>query len=235
MTEQEWLASSDPAAMLQHLERWNPGSGEPFVRSHPIYYSGRKLRLFAEVAGCAVCRDRYRNDSAWAYAAYVCTATCGFGLCGKQAALLRDIVGNPFRPVRLRLGERTAACSACDGYGMTGEYRQSKCEWCDGDGLQAAPCPWLTPTVCTLAQAAYDECQDDGTLDPDRLAILSDALEEAGCEDETILRHLRGEEYDPVQSVMSTKGRTTIGGSWRLLPGPHVRGCWVIDLLLGRE
>jgi hypothetical protein len=44
----------------------------------------------------------------------------------------------------------------------------------------------------------------------DRLPILADALRDAGCEDEQILDHCRG-------------------------PGPHVRGCWVIDLLLTRE
>ena len=44
----------------------------------------------------------------------------------------------------------------------------------------------------------------------ERLPILADALEEAGCTDAAILGHLRG-------------------------PGPHVRGCWVIDLLLGKK
>ncbi|HWG47752.1 MAG TPA: hypothetical protein VN688_33625 [Gemmataceae bacterium] len=42
----------------------------------------------------------------------------------------------------------------------------------------------------------------------DHLPILADALEEAGCSDLDILGHLRG-------------------------PGPHVRGCWVVDLCLG--
>jgi hypothetical protein len=41
------------------------------------------------------------------------------------------------------------------------------------------------------------------------LPILADALEEAGCTDADILAHCRGS-------------------------GPHVRGCWVIDLLLGK-
>jgi hypothetical protein len=39
--------------------------------------------------------------------------------------------------------------------------------------------------------------------------ILADALEDAGCTDRTILDHCRG-------------------------PGPHVRGCWVVDLILGK-
>ena len=70
---------------------------------------------------------------------------------------------------------------------------------------------WLTLTVLTLAQSAYDErIMPSGELDPARLAVLSDALEEVGCDNNDILNHLRG-------------------------PGPHVRGCWVLDLLLGKE
>jgi hypothetical protein len=44
----------------------------------------------------------------------------------------------------------------------------------------------------------------------DRMPALADALEDAGCDDADILRHCRE-------------------------PGEHVRGCWVIDLLLGKE
>jgi hypothetical protein len=44
----------------------------------------------------------------------------------------------------------------------------------------------------------------------DDLPVLADALEEAGCTDSEILNHCRG-------------------------PGPHVRGCWVIDLILGKS
>jgi hypothetical protein len=49
---------------------------------------------------------------------------------------------------------------------------------------------------------------DDGTFD--HLPILADALEDAGCDNADILSHCRG-------------------------PGPHVRGCWVVDLLLGKK
>jgi hypothetical protein len=42
------------------------------------------------------------------------------------------------------------------------------------------------------------------------LPVLADALEEAGCADEALLAHLRG-------------------------PGPHARGCWALDLLLGKS
>ena len=67
---------------------------------------------------------------------------------------------------------------------------------------------WNDGTILMLAEAAYqDPAQSSDTLDEHRLAILSDALEEAGCTDIDILDHLRS-------------------------PGPHVRGCWVLDLIL---
>jgi hypothetical protein len=88
-----------------------------------------------------------------------------------QAGLLRDIFGNPFRPVALDSALRT-------------------------------------PAVLALTQAAYDNRNlPVGTLEPDRLAILADALEEAGCTDADLLGHLRSQ-------------------------GAHVRGCWAVDLLL---
>jgi hypothetical protein len=70
---------------------------------------------------------------------------------------------------------------------------------------------WLTPTVTSLATAAYEERSlPSGELDTARLAILADALEDAGCDNADIIAHLRA-------------------------PGLHVRGCWVVDLLLGKE
>jgi hypothetical protein len=70
---------------------------------------------------------------------------------------------------------------------------------------------WLTATVTSLARAAYEErALPSGELDAELLAVLADALEDAGCDNADILGHLRG-------------------------PGPHVRGCWGVDLLLGKE
>ncbi len=70
---------------------------------------------------------------------------------------------------------------------------------------------WQTPTVTTLAAVAYDErALPSGELDPARLAVLSDALEEAGCDNADILNHCRQ-------------------------PGVHVRGCWLLDLILGKH
>jgi hypothetical protein len=70
---------------------------------------------------------------------------------------------------------------------------------------------WQGGIVKNLAEAAYENRSlPDGTLDRDRLAVLADALEEAGCTDADLLDHLRE-------------------------PGPHVRGCWVLDLILGMQ
>jgi hypothetical protein len=80
---------------------------------------------------------------------------------------LREIFGNPFRPL------------ACDP-------------------------AWLTSTVVALAEGIYADRAFD------RMPILADALQDAGCNNEDILTHCRDTQ------------RT------------HVRGCWVIDLLTGR-
>ena len=51
---------------------------------------------------------------------------------------------------------------------------------------------WLNPTVSNLAQADYEErIMPSGEFDTARLAVLSHALEEAGCDDADILTHLQ--------------------------------------------
>jgi hypothetical protein len=67
-----------------------------------------------------------------------------------------------------------------------------------------------TPTVEAITCAAYEERLESGALDNAPLAILADALEEAGCTEQAILDHLRA-------------------------PGPHVRGCWPVDLARAKE
>jgi hypothetical protein len=84
-----------------------------------------------------------------------------------EGRLIRDIFGNPFRPVTLNPN-------------------------------------WLSPTVQNLAMSIYTEREFD------RMPILADALEDAGCTNDDILDHCRtGQD--------------------------HVRGCWVLDLVLGKE
>jgi hypothetical protein len=63
---------------------------------------------------------------------------------------------------------------------------------------------WRTPDVVGLADGVYEERAFE------RMPVLGDALEDAGCADAEVLAHCRG-------------------------PGPHARACWVLDLLLGKE
>jgi hypothetical protein len=85
-----------------------------------------------------------------------------------QCHILRDIFGNPFRPVAFDLA-------------------------------------WRTDTAVSLARQMYEG--RDFSLMP----ILADALQDAGCEHPDVLAHCR----DPA--------------------GTHVRGCWVVDLVLGKQ
>jgi hypothetical protein len=63
---------------------------------------------------------------------------------------------------------------------------------------------WNDSTIKRIAQGIYDERAFD------RLPILADALLDAGCDDEELIRHCRSD-------------------------GPHVRGCWAVDLILGKS
>ncbi len=63
---------------------------------------------------------------------------------------------------------------------------------------------WATSTVTALAEGIYADRAFD------RMPILADALEDAGCDNADVLAHCRGD-------------------------GPHARGCWVVDLILGLE
>jgi hypothetical protein len=240
MTEAEWLTWIECDGMLSFLLFGRLRSGSAFGppgadwldarKTPPTGVSDRKLRLFA----CACCRriwhhlghpttrdavevaERFADGRAtreeldahhsaaagdpadfiaggvtrpdarttthvcWLAAQYakaaVINATCAnpadpaAGIHPADVAscdLLRDIFGNPFRPVSLDPA-------------------------------------WRTPTAVALASQMY-ESRDFGAM-----PILADALQDAGCDSDDVLDHCRG-------------------------PGPHVRGCWVVDLVLGRS
>ena len=72
------------------------------------------------------------------------------------------------------------------------------------------PLRWITinPSWLTPTVLAIAQQMYD-TRDFGAMPILADALQDAGCDNDDILNHCRG-------------------------PGPHVRGCWVVDLVLGK-
>ena len=239
MTEQEWLEGSDPEEMLVGLDE--------------LGASDRKARLFL----CACCRriwDLFKDERC--REAVEIAERYADGLASddeiKEAQEVADVVaeetdetGLPhFEKVAHEGSTNAAAFAVSDSVGrpMTWEAN-SVAEWtvyalagsssvddrdqeakrlADFDDEVRGQCGLLRdifgnpfhPTTVNPAWLTPAVVQLAQTIYHDRafhrLPILADALEEAGCTDPEILRHCRG-------------------------PGPHVRGCWVVDLLLGKE
>jgi hypothetical protein len=116
-----------------------------------------------------------------------------------------------------------------------------ECETCRGKGS------W------TDAAGDFDSCHacsgagrvEDGALDPHRLDVLADALEEAGCEDGAILSHLRGQVgckvcggggvlYETV-ALSSRRDCHHCGGLGLVQSPPHFRGCRYLDAIFSRR
>jgi len=163
------------------------------------------------------------------------------------APLLRDIFGSPWRPVRVSWGWKDdphPACADCGIYHPATSFQQE-------DGTNhvyrrppdaSAWLAWNDGAVRKMAQAIYDDRAFD------RMPLLADALEEAGWADEAVLMHCRdcqwcgkcagsglvlGKVCDGCDSGCYIPGEG-VSGSGLVKTGLHVRGCWVIDLLLGK-
>jgi hypothetical protein len=226
MNEGQWLSGTDPTLMLDHLRE----SGRA---------SDRKLRLFA-VACC-----RRLLHLRWPDAVQEALEVAERFVDGQATAedlrrAAADAAGyDGAFPLGLRAGAVARACGpdARDAASATGQVvsalyvaagrsqsvrRAEAAEHADllrclfGNPFHV-PVPigpaaqsWNDGCVVRLTRAAYEERSwADGTLDNTRLAVLADALEEAGVYDNPLLEHLRG-------------------------PGPHVRGCFVLDEILGK-
>jgi hypothetical protein len=187
MTEDEWLACTDPQAMLE------------FLRGT---VSERKLLLIT----AACCRH------AW----WCCLTSRRCTEALKRAE--RDADNSSLSEKELRrTNSKLSAIAASSGYLINTDEGRAIVIRLGRDivGNPFRPVPiepaWVTVTVTNLAATAYEErAMPRGGLGSARLAVLSDALEEAGCDNAKILAHCRG-------------------------PGPHVRGCWVVDLILGKK
>jgi hypothetical protein len=222
MTGAEWDRCTEPILMLEFLRE----SGET---------SERKLRLFA----AACCRrawhlldadgraaveasERFADDSA-SHAELMAAVWADRGLQDIDARTAVDHAAvGAWRPAVAML---SALCSRSPGpVASPAALARERAAQADRLRCVLGPLPlrtprfdprWRTPLVLSLAQAAYEgRVAPDPSrpgwlvLDPARLLVLADALEEAGADAE-LLGHLRQ-------------------------PGEHVRGCWCVDLLLGR-
>jgi hypothetical protein len=213
VTEREWLAATDPTPLLQFLEKkvsdrkfrlfgvacchriWHLLTDErsrECVAVAECYADGKASRSEVEAvsrnaigvtshclgrtaaageaaAGVTFGEDGYGGAYHASFVAYDAFYAVGQDTAEylAQCRLLREVVGNPFRPLAVKSS-------------------------------------WLTSDVIALADGIYKERAFD------RMPILADALQDAGCGNAEVLDHCRG-------------------------PGPHVRGCHVLDLILGKS
>ena len=229
MTEAEWLACDDPKPMLE------------FLRGKA---SDRKLRLFA--CACVRCYWSHLSDGS---RRAVEVAEREVDESGNEEPLRlaeRDAkAAIPALSMGCRPSEQAAAAGAMAVVNVEAiEAARLACGWGRNVSLalayeqgpgdlvrmkDRAYAEWGTEAVALLMDLFNDPFRSIA-LDPtwrtpeiaflaqaiydkqalDRLPELANALEKAGCTNADILAHCRG-------------------------PGPHVRGCWVVDLLLGKS
>ncbi len=233
MTEAEWRNGTDPAPMLQYLVG---------------HVSARKLRLFA----CACCRRVWHllADERSRFAVQVMEGDADgtasnedkyLAVVGAEAVANTrtetavDAAGEAassaaFAALNATLADAARAADYCAANVISAVYHtatsnqarsaaaeraaerlgQVRLLWeVFGNpfrvlGIDDSWLAWNDGTIPKISQTIYDERAFD------RLPILADALEDAGCDNADIIAHCRGE-------------------------GPHVRGCWVVDLLLGKS
>jgi hypothetical protein len=228
MTEAEWLACPSAMKML------------PFLRERA---SNRKLRLFA----CACCRriwsllvdersrravevlERYVDGEATKQELGAAQGAAALAVgqwhcrhrrspeehrlgdaaeAAKRAARPSDHKASLHETVRHAISCARSAEHRRTGFSLEPNLFQASVLRCVLGSLLFRPVLVLPDwRTPTVLALAQGIYHDHAT---DRHPILGDALEDAGCTDLDILGHCRGS-------------------------GEHYRGCWVIDLLLGKE
>lgn len=219
MTEEHWLGWRDPREFLQSLayQLNAPAAGR---------LTDRKLRLFA--AGCGRRATRLCPDPRLAAAVAAAEAFADARTNADRAgpkAVRRDLAADPewphtppgrlARAVAGRSG-RVAAIEASwwasylagGSSGRAGQERELQGPLLrDVIGNPFRPASfdpvWRTEAVVGLGRGMY-ESSDFGPM-----PVLADALEDAGCAAPDLLAHCRAAD-------------------------PHIRGCWVVDLVLGK-
>ena len=223
MTEAEWLACEDPQRMLE------------FLRGKA---SERKLRLFlvatARSVGDKIDREDMRQavEAGERHADGLITdeelhrhSSAMYGYFTDPTPEMREWFAGISRGSRERLATFKLAHSCVftqrglmtimtlnayrDGLVLTRQYQPSLLRDIFGNPFRPATIDpaWLACNNGTVVNLAKTIYEDRRW---ELMPILGDALEDALCDNADILEHCRG-------------------------PGPHVRGCWVVDLILGKE
>lgn len=254
MNEEEWLSCSDPTAMCHYLRESGKLTdrkvrlfGAAFCRHFwPLLTDGRtqravvaaeqfadgriserELAIATEAAedACRTLRGRRHDDHAAEGAITAIAVAAQMAAAGHprisiflwKAALdfaEADVFAHPVSEDEVAQG--VAANRAAE---LSDAMLKRQCDVLHdiygnpfrSATLDSAWLSWTDGTAVRLATASYEErCMPSGTLDNGRLAVLADALEEAGCHNEEILGHCRS-------------------------PNGHVRGCWLIDMILDKS
>jgi hypothetical protein len=219
MTPAEWLDCADPDAMLAHLNAALPRS------------VARRRQVILLVCACS--RRQWPRLSTRSRRLIEAVECCADGLAewGKVEAARRANRAEGAGPWWVA----EAAAQAGEAYDPSGAfhlvcYPLWAANMTGSDEERRAQCdllrdvfgnpflsprfrpPRLDPSLLTwgggLVGAIARDVYESGAFE--RLPILADALEEAGCDSADLLEHLRS-------------------------PGPHARGCWGLDLVLGRS
>ena len=220
MTEKDWLTTADPTPMLDYLRLQN--------------VSERKMRLLA----CACCRliwdylpdarsrrailvaERFADDRATPkelgqVRGNALSATDGAVWAAYWAANVKaaGILSNVFAaaaaaPAR-RATQKTKLVETWVAVQAESLREQAALiREVVGNPFRE---PWLDPRWLSWeggqAVRLAEGVYEESAFD--RLPFLGDALEEAGCDSDEVLAHCRH-------------------------GGPHARGCWVVDLVLGK-
>ncbi len=214
MTEQDWMACSSSSQMFAWMETINLTL---LSQSKPPRFGERKFRLFAvacdaasDVANRA---DEYglegelieSHNVTSVARSWADTQKGGDPTPERKAAILHELFGNPFAPVTLPAGPK---CGKCRGRGTVSPGAGGAVDRPDRPcpaKCRAGHLPGPWLTPQVLSLATAAYSGEWSALLP-----LSDALEELGCDSVNLLAHLRS-------------------------PGPHAKGCWAVDLLLGKS
>ena len=239
MTETEWIACTDPTPMLDHLRG---GLGERKLRlfavaccrrvwhllideraRHAVEVAERYADGLASKGDLDIARDAFRDAQSEAFSASVDFPT------GEKAAIHCAYVAFSFTAITdgwsaygpSHYAATAAGWAACGSRGVV-EAQDSAAfaaaDRAEREGQAAllrdifgtpSGSVDIGPSSLTPAVVALSQAIYSGRAF-DRMRILADALEETGCTDATILGHCRE-------------------------PGAHVRGCCVIDAVLGKK